>query len=81
MTKTEGRNDKLREAHEKLQQAVAEIVFGDDWKRMLKVASRFHRYSFNNHQVEAHSIGPPSVGCDRVRQENVLAHVDRASPQ
>lgn len=38
-------NDKLRAAHEKLQDAVAEIVSGDEWKRMLKVASRFHRYS------------------------------------
>jgi antirestriction protein ArdC len=42
-------NDKLRAAHDKLQDAVAEIVSGDDWKRMLKVASKFHRYSFNNH--------------------------------
>ena len=48
-TKTETRNDKLRAAHEKLQDAVAEIVSGDDWKRVLKVASNFHRYSFNNH--------------------------------
>ena len=42
-------NDKLRAAHDKLQSAVTEIVSGDDWKRMLKVASKFHRYSFNNH--------------------------------
>jgi antirestriction protein ArdC len=48
-TKTESRSDKLRAAHDKLQDAVAEIVSGDDWKRMLKVASKFHRYSFNNH--------------------------------
>jgi hypothetical protein len=41
--------DKLRAAHDKLQDAVAEIASGDDWKRMLKVASKFHRYSFNNH--------------------------------
>ena len=59
-TKTESRSDKLRAAHDKLQQAVAEIASGDDWQRMLKVASKFHRYSFNNHQVEPHSIGPPS---------------------
>lgn len=59
MTKTENRNDKLRAAHDKLQDAVEEIVSGDDWKRMLKVASEFHRYSFNNHQVQPHSIGPP----------------------
>lgn len=38
-------NDKLRAAHDKLQDAVAEIVSGDEWKRMLKVASKFHRYS------------------------------------
>ena len=49
MSKTETRNDRLRAAHEKLQQAVAEIASGDDWKRMLQVVSKFHRYSFNNH--------------------------------
>jgi hypothetical protein len=42
-------HDKLRAAHDKLQDAVAEIVSGDGWKRMLKVVSKFHRYSFNNH--------------------------------
>ena len=73
-TKTETRNDKLRAAHEKLQQAVAEIASGDDWKRMLKVASKFHRYSFNNHQVEPHSNGPP-FGRLRPRAEG------RASPE
>lgn len=41
--------DKLRAAHDKLQEAVSEIVSGDDWKAMLKIASKFHRYSFNNH--------------------------------
>ncbi len=41
--------DELRAAHDKLQDAVAAIVSGDDWKRMLKVASNFHKYSFNNH--------------------------------
>jgi antirestriction protein ArdC len=49
ITRTETRTDKLRAAHNKLQEAVGEIVSGDDWKRMLKVASKFHRYSFNNH--------------------------------
>jgi antirestriction protein ArdC len=28
---------------------VESIASGDDWKRMLKVVSKFHRYSFNNH--------------------------------
>ena len=41
-------NDKLRAAHDKLQDAVAEIVSGDEWKRMLQVAAKFHTYSFNN---------------------------------
>jgi antirestriction protein ArdC len=41
-------NDKLRAAHDKLQSAVAEIVSGDDWKRMLRTAAKFHRYSFQN---------------------------------
>ena len=48
-SKTASRNDKLQAAHERLQQAVESIVSGDDWQRMLKVASKFHRYSFNNH--------------------------------
>lgn len=41
-------NDALRNAHERLQDAVAALVSGDDWQRMLAVSSRFHRYSFNN---------------------------------
>ena len=40
--------DALRKAHDRLRDAVAEIVSGDDWKQMLHVASKFHRYSFNN---------------------------------
>jgi len=51
MTKTETRNDKLRAAHDKLQSAVAEIVSSDEWKRMLSVAAKFHRYSFNNQMM------------------------------
>lgn len=47
-SKTEIRNDKLHQAHERLTRAVESIVSGGEWKRMLKVASRFHRYSFNN---------------------------------
>jgi hypothetical protein len=38
----------LKQAHDKLQDAVVEIVSGEDWQRMLKVASKFHKYSFNN---------------------------------
>jgi hypothetical protein len=36
------RSDRWKAPHDKLQRAVAEIVSGDDWKRMLKVASKFH---------------------------------------
>jgi antirestriction protein ArdC len=43
------RNERLKAAHEKLQVAITSIASSEDWKRMLKVASKFHRYSFNNH--------------------------------
>ena len=49
MTQTATRTDRLKAAHDKLTDAVESIVSGDDWQRMLKVASKFHRYSFNNH--------------------------------
>ncbi|MBA2312206.1 MAG: hypothetical protein H0V97_05320 [Actinobacteria bacterium] len=39
----------LNQAHKRLTDAVESIVSGEDWQRMLKVASNFHRYSFNNH--------------------------------
>lgn len=42
------RTDKLQAAHERLAQAVEAIVSGDDWKRMLRVSAKFHRYTFNN---------------------------------
>ena len=48
MPKIATKPDKLQEAHERLTQAVESIVSGEDWQRMLKVASKFHRYSFNN---------------------------------
>lgn len=35
----------LKQAHERLTHAVEAIVTGDDWQRMLKVASKFYRYS------------------------------------
>jgi antirestriction protein ArdC len=38
----------LTQAHERLTQAVASIVSGDDWQRMLRTAAKFHRYSFQN---------------------------------
>lgn len=42
------RTDKLREAHDRLTEAVESIVSGDDWRRMLRTASKFYRYSFSN---------------------------------
>lgn len=72
MTNTQNRNDKLRAAHEKLQEAVAEIASGDDWKRMLQVVSKFHRYSFNNRRAEPLSIGPFGL---RTRREDPLLPV------
>lgn len=48
MPKTANQMDRLQAAHDKLTQAIESIVSGDDWKRMLKVASKFHRYSLNN---------------------------------
>jgi hypothetical protein len=38
MPDTTTRSDRLKAAHDKLQPPVTEIVSGDDWKRMLKVA-------------------------------------------
>ncbi len=72
MTKSDNRNEKLRAAHEQLQQAVAEIASGDDWKRMLQVVSKFHRYSFNNHPMEPPSVGPFGL---RPRREDPLLRV------
>ena len=40
--------DRLKEAHERLTEAVESIVSGDDWQRMLKTAAKFHRYSLSN---------------------------------
>ena len=48
MSQTTTRRDKLKAAHDKLVEAVSSIVSGEDWQRMLKVASKFHHYSFNN---------------------------------
>ena len=48
MPRTATRPDKLQEAHDRLTQAIESIVSGEDWQWMLKVASKFHSYSFNN---------------------------------
>ena len=42
------REAKLDEVHEKLTNAVAALVTGDDWRRALEFAARFRARSFNN---------------------------------
>ena len=39
---------RLEELHAQLVTAVANLADGDEWRRMLTVAARFHRYSPNN---------------------------------
>ena len=41
-------HDKLTEAHERLAQAVADLVSGDDWQSFLALAAKLHGYSANN---------------------------------
>ncbi len=40
--------DKLEKTHDRLMRAVASITSGEDWRRMLDVAGRFHTYSPGN---------------------------------
>lgn len=40
--------DRLAEAHSELVQAIESLTTGDDWRRMLEVAGKFHHYSFGN---------------------------------
>src|SRR5664280_297758 len=40
--------DKLTALHGQLAEQVAALRTGEDWRRWLEVAGRFHRYSFNN---------------------------------
>jgi DNA primase len=40
--------DKLAALHDQLTERVAALRTGEDWRRWLEVAGRFHRYSFNN---------------------------------
>ena len=42
------RTDKLEELHHRLTAQVEALVSGDDWKAMLDVAARLHRYSAGN---------------------------------
>ena len=48
MTTTRTNTDKLDELHQRLTAQVESLISGEDWKAMLTVASRFHRYSARN---------------------------------
>lgn len=48
MTTTRTKTDKLDELHQRLTAQVESLISGEDWKAMLTVASRFHRYSARN---------------------------------
>ncbi len=48
MTTTRTKTDKLDELHHRLTAQVESLISGEDWKAMLTVASRFHRYSARN---------------------------------
>lgn len=47
-TKRMANSEKVAEAHERLSSMVEAMVSGDDWRAMLAVAAKFHRYSFRN---------------------------------
>lgn len=40
--------DQLTAAHDRITEAVEQLVIGADWQNMLDVAARFHTYSLNN---------------------------------
>jgi antirestriction protein ArdC len=42
------RTDKLTDAHQRLAQAVADLVSGDDWQAFLALAAKLHGYSARN---------------------------------
>lgn len=47
-SKATDRADRVRELHQQLEHQVAELVTGEDWRRMLELAARFHQYSWGN---------------------------------
>lgn len=47
-TITHDLNDRVAELHDQLEAAFQAMTTGEDWQRMLEVASRFHDYSLNN---------------------------------
>jgi antirestriction protein ArdC len=47
-TTTQDHKDRVAELHDQLEAAFEAMTTGEDWRRMLEVASRFHDYSVNN---------------------------------
>jgi DNA primase catalytic core len=48
MPDTATRGDRLAALHQRLTDQVRQLRTGEDWQRWLRVASRFHNYSFQN---------------------------------
>lgn len=47
-TSTHAKNDRVAELHDQLEAAFDAMTTSEDWRRMLEIASTFHRYSLNN---------------------------------
>lgn len=47
-TRTHAKTDRVAELHDQLEAAFDAMTTSEDWRRMLEIASRFHRYSLNN---------------------------------
>jgi DNA-binding GntR family transcriptional regulator len=47
-TPTTSAKDRARELLDELHDQVAALTTSDDWQNWLRVAARFHRYSFHN---------------------------------
>jgi hypothetical protein len=45
---TTTRTDRLEELHHRLTRQTMALISGDDWRAMLEIAGRFHRYSAHN---------------------------------
>lgn len=51
MTVKTSAQERLQELHARLISSVEALVSGEDWQQMLRVAARFHRYSFYNQML------------------------------
>ncbi len=56
------KTDKLEELHHRLTAQVEALVSGDDWKAMLDVAARLHRYRTGGTGISELGECPGSTG-------------------